>query len=730
MRHLPGSLANLIKGFLPDTDAQKGDFPYHFLTKANWDYEGPIPDKSYYDLGYRIKDEAALKEFNEYYDSWQGRTDWNLQQQMLDYARNDVNCLALIMRRYDEITSGITGFSPWLKITGPGVTHAHILNCAKLDLEVECPEMLELKKHDLLAYNAKMTELAKTRGFAKLDPSAHYFAQAALRGGKTDAKWVIYELTEEEIAQGYRIHYDDIKSSYPAQQIGKLHPIGVEQKIVYDPRFKPCDNCAYKMNLEDLPCDCSEDKPEPFNFARHNPLTVKFVDQQPTKEEILEQCKTKGGIIYARVDPPKDLFHPVLHHFDKKSLKCLAPCYEFEGHFPLNEFKVALELGYEIKKVYRIDWYRMGNLWKKPVFDLYMLKDMSSGPRPSPEEFEERAELYEELFEMGVEYQQYWDKPGWGKNPAVKQVAKTLVNSGWGKHAENPNKEQTIVMDKRTGDYENFCVNVQRESFDVRSAVDVNQDILLSQYRRNPHTVKPDLSKGYMPAAVYVAAEGRLALGEELRKLGKRVLYHDTDSIKYVCPPGAYQIPLGKILGCWEREDFDLENDGIRGSIGMGPKTYADRTVCNGPALKGLKDRVVHKDFNVILYKDDPLGFTPKGGRLLTEEERLEYGISDLNIGIVPNYIDQVKCKGLRTMYAHREMLNYDIMKAHVTAENPEPISVPQLNFKTRANSSIISYEMTKKICFDKEKLKGTLCNEIIYPPGYDIEGAGPTKRF
>jgi len=50
----------------------------------------------------------------------------------------------------------------------------------------------------------------------------------------------------------------------------------------------------------------------------------------------------------------------------------------------------------------------------------------------------------------------------------------------------------------------------------------------------------------------YVTMWGRRMLWQEMKKLGQRVIYHDTDSIIYEYDPvEAYNTPQGKILGDW-----------------------------------------------------------------------------------------------------------------------------------------------------------------------------------
>lgn len=79
MLHLPGSLSSLASAILKgrtDIVAKKGWFPYLFNREEYYDYNGSIPDRKFFDLAFTIRSEDDLIRFNEYYESWLGRTDW------------------------------------------------------------------------------------------------------------------------------------------------------------------------------------------------------------------------------------------------------------------------------------------------------------------------------------------------------------------------------------------------------------------------------------------------------------------------------------------------------------------------------------------------------------------------------------------------------------------------------------------------------------------------------
>jgi hypothetical protein len=78
--------------------------------------------------------------------------------------------------------------------------------------------------------------------------------------------------------------------------------------------------------------------------------------------------------------------------------------------------------------------------------------------------------------------------------------------------------------------------------------------------------------------AAFVTSHARLKLFSELKKLGDRVLYFDTDSIFYISREGEYDPPLGPYLGQFTNEIDPEHGDHIDEFVSAGPKNYAYKT--------------------------------------------------------------------------------------------------------------------------------------------------------
>ena len=202
--------------------------------------------------------------------------------------------------------------------------------------------------------------------------------------------------------------------------------------------------------------------------------------------------------------------------------------------------------------------------------------------------------------------------------------------------------------------------------------------MVMYKYIENGPETSPNLHGGYLPAALFVPAYGRLQLWRELNKLGKRVLMNDTDSIIYVYDPEKYNIPQGSLLGEWEVEDIDTDHGGIDSFVGLGPKTYG------------------------ISCKD---GF------------------------------EMVKAKGVSLNLATSKIVNFNSMKeiaesylgrcfeeygGSFVALYPKKLRVPQKTFDWNITDGMSTRLLMKDLKFDEDIVKGFLDGEgYLYPFGY-----------
>ena len=585
---------------------------------------------------------------------------WSFQEEIRKYCEDDVEILRQICLKYHETNFERFGISPWFSITAPGFCHKVIKR------EISSDEYLRLPPDTVandLARRARLNELSMNEHWTVLQDEEYWFARLALRGGRTDVRKLQYSLSQEEIDQRDKIIYYDVTSMYPAVQVMFDYPVGVPQVYVYDTDYYPCriHRGPESGNVLKLNCGC----PYGLRVLRKNKMM--FIHEEyddPTAEEILADDDF-FGFVCVSYTPPTNLFHPVLLTTDDKNGKCVATLEAKVGYVCTTvELKKALQKGYVLDRVHRFDKYKKRpGLWNDFIKRLYVDKLSYSQTEPCSREYmEETARIYEERFGMGDMIRESY--PRWEDNPVKRQVAKIMLNSGWGKHCQRPNMSRTeIIADDDFQASANFVAEFEDERFSLKSIYPMTSKIA---YEKSPlNNTYHNFHNSYIPAGVFVPAYGRLMLYEQLDRLGKNVLYHDTDSIIALQRSHGYQVPTSDIWGDWaEEKDSKI---GIVSFTAIAPKSY---------------------------------GYRLSNGKTVT------------------------KFKGVCLKYAHSDILNLDKMndmiESHLRGEQLV-VSVPQMSmdFSKKTLETRTTHSL-KQVKFDAEVLKGKLHTDgYVYPAGY-----------
>lgn len=652
MLHLSGSLKSLagecLKGNPDYENMEKGYFPHLFNLPENRYYIGPTPDIKYYDLTSFAKDEKDLEAFHEYYDSIKDRQDWNLWEELTKYCRQDVDILATLMKLFhDTCLEAVKSYtphleiSPWHYTTAPGYVHALFLFNLELDNGATPP-----------------TERAK-ESWAILKKEEYYFARKALRGGRTETRMHFYE---------GRILDIDINSQYPTVQMAKslqlcgetipiLYPVGYPNIEMHDMQYYPCN-----LHFEEPQnrCQCSLEIKRQF---RSRKLKIFDMTINPITN-LHEYINNFFGILLVDATPPTNLYHPVLPVYDEEKKKCFYSCEPIvRKTFCSPELQLAIKKGYRVTKIYRADRYKSDTTtWGGEdggLLGVFLkIKIMNSSDAPPIEEQEECAKYYKDNFEMELDF----TPSKWGKRPAYKKCSKICCNCAWGKHAETVDHDLYTVVDEEgvtegLGLMESFRVGKNR----LNSFQPINDKTMLVKYKANRQNNLPNLTKAYLPCAVFVPMYGRLMLYNVLDKYQKNVIMMDTDSIKVAMSgtPDLNTLQVGNYLGQWEDES---KGDPMVGFISLGPKTYGQK----------------HE----------------KGGT-------------------------KFKCKGVTLKRGHEKLMNYE--RAKEIYFTGAQVSIPQIGFGYQFGKGISTRGFMKIIKFEEHLLKGKLNREdnCVYPFGY-----------
>ena len=644
--HLPGSISSLAKDCLQESgiDLEKGEFP-HFFNQAKYKgYVGPLPGDEFYDLKYSVKSAGGMESHRRFREKWEGRNDWDADKMLLEYCQNDVEILSALMKFHHENCKRINydidtrlAISPWFKCTSAGYVHEITRRALALDYD---------------------GDTANT--WVTLRNSEYYFARKALRGGRTEVRKFYHKCAENEI-----IKCVDVHSMYPSIQIGKsitvdnqvyplLFPVGTPVIEIHDSRFYPCTKKHYAHPTQG--CNCT------LQTKKHHAKGINVVEVQEV--DIEEYLQNFDGIVMVDVTPPKNIYHPILPVFDEITKKCVFSCEPIvKKVFGSPQLKLAMDHGYRVTKIYRADRYRLApSKWRKILGNMYMMKYYSSSNgdkvmgKETTEEMKERhIKYYKEHFDIDVDFSRC------KKMPAIKQTAKILINSAWGKHAESADHQMSIILDENA-EVENatFLHQVQNKEISVDDIFRVHDMTMIkySESRSSSENLNPKLYDKYLPCAVFVPMYGQMMVWNILNIVGERALMCDTDSVKYISNGIDPDITPQDYLGTWEDEGNLTE------FVSIGLKSY------------GLR-----------YQKDKP---------------------------------DSFKLKGCSLKYTHKNLINFDTMKNMLM--NNVIYNVPQLTFDYEFGRGISTREFLKKVKFDASILKGNYdpISYKLYPYGYE----------
>jgi hypothetical protein len=215
---LQGSLASLASSFCAEETGDtisKGYFPHKFNTLENWEfnYIGPLPDKSMYGMPQSCKTKAELDKFEAWYEEAKlefndpmhpcGGT-WNFKEQLELYCVNDVRILAIIMDKYAQAMMVTFDENPWFSLTAPSYVHKEILKKITFENGITRELVWDQKRK---AEKKEVLNNLLDKTWVHLFENEYFFARRALRGGRTEAKCLYRKLTQEEIHDGKMIRY-------------------------------------------------------------------------------------------------------------------------------------------------------------------------------------------------------------------------------------------------------------------------------------------------------------------------------------------------------------------------------------------------------------------------------------------------------------------------------------------------------------------------------------------
>ncbi|KAL3068944.1 hypothetical protein niasHT_039083 [Heterodera trifolii] len=404
----------------------------------------------------------------------------------------------------------------------------------------------------------------------------------ALFGGRVEPFWLLHKCAPDE-----EIVYIDIVSLYPYCMKARPFPIGTPHVWTGEQLWQagaqvfeasappPAGLCPPPA----LPWRRPEDNPfRGFLFCRVLPPTAEELgDREPL---LPYRTQADGRLIFGLCARCSELRQQrICHHTERERAWTAA-----YTHVELNR---ALSIGYRVLNVHEVWHYERwaspdnGNgLFTEYVNTFLRLKAEASGWPAGCDTEAARAEHIRQFAEQeGIHLR----PDNIGHNPGLRQLAKDMLNSLWGKMAERPERDEVVY----TNSARDFHELLMRPEQEVVSFTHLNDQLDRCVVRkREPFARAPEHNN--LAVACFVTSHARLYLYdwlEEVRRVGGRSLYCDTDSVLYVKQRGAEGVREGNALGDMKRE---LPGRRIIDFFAAGPKNYGFQHVdaCTGGDLR------------------------------------------------------------------------------------------------------------------------------------------------
>lgn len=416
--------------------------------------------------------------------------------------------------------------------------------------------------------------------------------------------------------------------------------------------------------------------------------TYKIPIKHPTVHIGEEECRkldinTVEGLIKCTVLGPKKLLFPVLpSHIDDKLVfhtcrtcshkrvhnsKCVHKWEDrlFSGTWVADEVRKAIQKGYKIIEIHEIWAYEVmqynpetksGSSFAAYIDNFIKIKTYASGFPKTCKTPEQKAKFIQDFKEKeGIEL----DPALMIKNPSLRCMSKTTVNSFWGKFGQLTDKPNMAIISDAASLFRLFT----DPDVIMLSILPIDSNRLIVSYQK--HGEGQPLNHVNVAIAAYTTAGARLELYKYLELLGDRILYYDTDSIMYVERPGDTPVPTGIFLGDMKDE---LEDD-----FGIG--SYGSELAAGGP-----------KNYALRVYSPNK---TDEDGQEVSEDQKFSV---------------IMKIKGIRLNHTNSDLINFDKVKEIICENNDEQILLDDNKILRTKTSDVYSVKRKKtyRMCYTK----------------------------
>ncbi|XP_074596429.1 uncharacterized protein LOC141857628 [Brevipalpus obovatus] len=399
------------------------------------------------------------------------------------------------------------------------------------------------------------------------------------------------EYIKDRLKYWYQVHYfghADVKESFFGGRTNNIrfyHKCGLDEEIKY-------------MDVNSLYPYVLKTKSYPVG----HPHVI--------NENFDSSLKSYFGFVKCRILPPVDLYIPILPTRISKKLvftlckTCAESCTETCAHnekdrslvgtWTTVELQAALVHGYRILDIFEVLHYKESS---STIFSGYIdkflkIKHESSGwPQWCTDEGSKERFIQDVMDREDIKL----DESNIMKNPALRFIAKLLLNSLWGKLAQSPDKKRVEIIH----DYDSYMKKLTDNQIRITSEIMVNDNTLLLQYKSRDEFLEYG-SNTSLAVASFVTSYARLELFNYMKEIESirpgSLIYFDTDSLVYSRKLADREIESGDHLGQLKDEILSDYGSGasIQEFVTCGPKNYAfnvrlaDGTIKSKIKTKGI----------------------------------------------------------------------------------------------------------------------------------------------
>jgi hypothetical protein len=631
---LPMGLAKLPAAFGLSCGS-KGYFPHFFNCAENWvDTDRPLPDISFYGV-----DSMNVNERNKFlvwYKEEKGRNKtFNMEKEIAEYCKQDVNILMKCCLAYRELMCKETGCDPFSYLTCASVCNAvYRANFMPENTIARVPPA----GYSSMRYSEESLEwleyLRRFGGFPKIRHAGNsvkgekkigkFFADGFDEDSKTVFEYygcffhgcekcfpkagqdvrnpVTKKMLKQSLKETREREVELLKMGYTvisiwgcewkvekrnAEIAEKVKKLDVQKPLNPRDAFFGGRTECFKLSCDETPI-AYEDITSLYpwvNFTKKYP-----VGHPEILMHLIEDVDEYFGFIQCKILPPRDLYIPVLPVHVGRVKKLVFPlCNKCANDFQIEkcshdedervlqgtwfseEIKLAISKGYTLKKIYCVWNFKETT---ENLFTDYVKTFYKKKLLSSKLPFSDSKEIEEYM--KDVEVREKIKISGIGEfkeNPGLRQLTKLMLNNLWGRFGMQENLSKSVFITR----FEQFVKLLDDEAIDVQGVRVVSDTVAQVMYRAKSSEFLEMSKDTNIYIAVTTTAWARIRLYEEMDKVQERVLYCDTDSVIYKkVEDESWNLTLGNFLG--DMTDELDEDDWIVDFVSGGPKNYAYRT--------------------------------------------------------------------------------------------------------------------------------------------------------